>query len=259
MAENFTPGLTSIIIPTRPRSKFASVKTMIKKLYLLTDALDDISNNVSCPFEIVIICNGNENDSFVDFIKNHSAITKYAILSTNVGITRGMNIGVEMAEGEFLCIANDDVEIGKNSIEKLIEILNKDGIGQVGLEGSMWYRQKPIEKVSNDKIREVDTVAGYMFIVKRTVYDLIGGMDTNYTPAFVEDIDISYAIRDAGYKCLAVPGLNVKHHHISGASSSNKPIKYMINKEAYRKDLDIRNLEYFEKKWEKYWSKPVEK
>ena len=135
----------------------------------------------------------------------------------------------------------------------ILDNLNNEGIGQVGPEGSMWFRKKPVEKVSNDKIREVDTVAGYLFIVKRTVYDLIGGMDTAYTPAFVEDIDISFAIRNIGYKCLAIPGLDIKHHHISGASSSDKPIKYMLNKKAYRKDLDIRNLDYFEKKWEKFW------
>jgi len=253
MKSNYIPNLTSIIIPTRPRSKFTSLKTLIKKRYLLNNCLEDIPKNVVCPYELIIVCNGDDNEEFVEYIKNHSSVTKYAILNTNVGISRGMNIGVEMAEGEYLCICNDDVEIGLGSVEEMLKVLKPKDVGQVGPEGAMWYRRKPTENVPSDVVREVDAIAGYIFVIKRKVFDIIGGLDTNYTPAFVEDIDISFSVRNAGYKCLTVPNINVKHHHISGASSSNEAIKYMINKESYRKDLDKINLDYFENKWNKFW------
>ena len=255
MVQNFIPNLTSIIIPTRPRSKFTSVKTLIKNRYLINDCLIDIPKNVLCPYEIIIVCNGDENTDFVNFIKDHKSVDKYAILSTNVGISRGMNIGAEMAEGEFLCICNDDVEIGPGSIEEMLKVLKEENVGQVGPEGAMWHRRKPIKNVPKDIVREVDAIAGYIFIIKRIVFDIFGGLDTNYTPAFVEDIDISFSVRDAGYKCLTVPNADVKHHHISGASSNNAAIHYMNDKKSYRLDLDEKNLTYFEKKWEKYWIK----
>ena len=51
MVQNFIPNLTSIIIPTRPRSKFTSVKTLIKNRYLINDCLIDIPKNVLCPYD----------------------------------------------------------------------------------------------------------------------------------------------------------------------------------------------------------------
>ena len=70
MTKNFIPNLTSIIIPTRPRSKFTSVKTLLKKRYLIHDCLTDIPKNVLCPYELIIVCNGDENTEFANFIKD---------------------------------------------------------------------------------------------------------------------------------------------------------------------------------------------
>ena len=120
-----------------------------------------------------------KNTDFVNFIKNHKSVDKYAILSTNVGISRGMNIGAEMAEGEFLCICNDE-KIGPGSIEEMLKVLKKENVGQVGPEGAMWHRRKPIKNVPKDIVREVDAIAGYIFIIKRIVFDIFGGLDTNY-------------------------------------------------------------------------------
>ena len=59
-------------------------------------------------------------------------------------------------------------------------------------------------------------------------------------------------LKDAGYKCLTVPNVDVKHHHISGASSNNAAIHYMNDKKSYRLDLDEKN---FNLKKNKYWIK----
>ena len=79
-----------------------------------------------------------------------------------------------------------------------------------------------------------------------------GGIDNFYSPAFMEEIDLSFAIRNAGYKCMVDPSIEAEHHHISGASSTNQPINAMGNSIS-REELTSRNRAYFEIKWENYW------
>ena len=89
-------------------------------------------------------------------------------------------------------------------------------------------------------------------MIPTKIYYEIGGFDNYYSPAFMEEIDLSFAVRNAGYKCIVDPSINAKHHHISGASSTEKPLSAMGEK-IFRRELTSRNRSYFEKKWEKFW------
>lgn len=248
----YKKGLTSLIIPTIGRSKLTSIKTLLKKLYLLKHCIDDIKKNVKADYEIIVICNSTTDKKLLQFIQNSDDITRYTVMSENVGVPRAWNIGTQMAMGEYLCFVNDDVEIGPGAVETMIDALQGENVGEVGPNGGKWHRKKPKARVGIDKIEEADEISGWLFMTKRSVFEEVGGFDLEYTPALCEEIDFSFAVRNAGYKCLVVPKLDATHHHISGASSTNKPIKAM-GIEISRDDLTNRNQSYFEKKWEKFW------
>ena len=82
-------------------------------------------------------------------------------------------------------------------------------------------------------------------MTKTSIFYEIGGIDNFYSPAFMEEIDFSFAIRN-GYKCIVDPSINAIHHHISGASSTNKPIE-ALGESIQREELTQRNRIYFEK------------
>ena len=248
----YQEGLVSIIIPTISRPKTASLKTLIKNRYLLRDCVRDIRKNVKIPHETIVICNSPGDKSLVNFVTSSNEIDKYCINSTNVGVPRGWNMGAEMAQGEYLCFTNDDVEIDEGAIEKMVEVLQQDEVGEVGPNGGKWFRQEPGKRKGLTQIEEADEVSGWLFMIKREVFDQVGGFDIAYTPALCEEIDISFAIRNAGYKCLIIPDLNAKHHHISGASSTKRPIK-ALDIQMGREELTARNRAYFEKKWSHFW------
>ena len=250
--EKYKKKLVSIIIPTITRSKFSSIKTLLKKRYLLENVIKDISENVSCPYEIIVINNSIKDKKLSNFIVNSEEVNKFCINSVNAGVPRSWNIGANMAQGEYLCFVNDDVEIGAGALEKMIEVLSTKNIGQVGPSGTQWHRTTPGKYMGLRKIEEADAIAGWLFMVKRQVFDCVGGFDIAYTPALCEEIDFSFAIRDAGYKCLVIPEINAKHHHISGASSTKMPIR-ALDIEIDRETLTTRNREYFSNKWSKFW------
>jgi GT2 family glycosyltransferase len=247
-----TTELVSLIIPTLSRSKLTSLKTLVRNRFLLKDTIAAIKRNVHCRYEIIVVCNEVEHHGFIQSITGNRDIDKFCLNSVNIGVPRSWNMGAQLAEGEFLCYVNDDVEIGIGDIERMVDVISQPDVGEVGPRGTKWFRQEPGPYVGEREITEADAISGWLFMIKRSAFDAVGGFDIAYTPAFCEEIDISFAIRAAGYRCLVIPGLKAVHHHISGASSTNRPLK-AFGMEIGREELTARNRAYFEKKWERFW------
>lgn len=237
----------SFIIPvlhlTRPLNK----ARFFMPRYTIAEVLKDLKKNVSLPHEIIVVCNGQDKE-LIDFIASHPDIDKYCINSVNAGVARSWNMGAEMAEGEALCFANDDVEVGKGVVENLYENLFLDPqIGEVGPSGGHWNRDRG-EYVHSRHPVAVDHISGYFFMLKQTAYYQVGGFDIAYSPAGFEEIDMSFALRKAGMRCVVCPNLDIKHYHHHGVSAQRTEIKY-LHKSIDTVLLHERNREYFLNKW----------
>ncbi len=246
--EHFCAGLVSIIIPVLCLHRRRSLRYGFRKLYRLPDILEDIKN-ISMPHETIIVCNSKDTD-LINFIYNCPMIDKYCLNSTNVGVARAWNMGAMLAEGEYLCFSNDDVELGEGALERLIEVMaSSEEIGQVGPRGGKYRGAFAQRKVGVNSIEEADEISGFFFVMKRKVFDLVGGFDVAFTPAGYEETDMSFKIRNIGYKCLIVPHLNIEHHNELGVSNwKNKYIKY-FNNSISTEHLTRRNIAVFQKKW----------
>lgn len=251
----YRKGLVSIIIPTLTRRKTESLSTLLRKRYLLEDCLKDVRRHVTIPYEVVVVCNSFQDQELVRLVTTSAEIDRFCLNSVNAGVPRSWNMGADLALGEYLCFVNDDVEIGPGAIEAMRAALEADEtVAEVGPAGGRWFRQQSGPRVGLEEPEEADEISGWLFMVKRRVFDLVGGVDLAYTPALCEEIDLSFAIRRAGYKCLVLPGLNAKHHHISGASSTRRPI-CALDMKWDREELTSRNRSYFEAKWSSFWQR----
>jgi hypothetical protein len=59
--------------------------------------------------------------------------------------------------------------------------------------------------------REVDQPMGSCLIIRKKVFDEIGGMDERY-PIYMNDVDLCYRIKDLGYKIFFLSKANVIHY-----------------------------------------------
>lgn len=239
----------SIIIPVLHLSRPKNVKRFFMPKQTIDETLRDIKKNVALNHEIIVICNGEDLDLH-EYIKNDKRIDRYCINSINVGVARAWNIGAQLAEGEVLCYLNDDVSVGKDSLEKLTEqLLSSETFGEIGPQGSFWKNceHDRFAEGETDYI-EADVVSGFCFLIRRSTFDEIGGFDVAYTPAGFEEIDLSYKVRQKGLKCIVNPSVNIKHYHHHGVSAQKVVIKY-LGSEINTDDLHLRNKEYFRKKW----------
>lgn len=238
----------SVIIPVLHLTRPVNAKRFFMPRYTIREVLHDLRQNVTLSFEVIVICNGDDPE-LIEFVRTHDGIDKYCINSVNAGVARSWNMGAQMAEGAALCFLNDDVAVGVGSMEALYDtLLSAADIGQVGPTGARWKGAEHDRFVGEDRMEEADAIAGYCFVVRENLYRQLGGFDVAYSPAGFEEIDLSFAIRKAGFRCVVVPKLALQHYHHHGVSAYRSEIHY-LSQRIDTVALHERNKAYFKAKW----------
>jgi len=239
----------SIIIPVLHLTRPINLKRFFMPRHTIKDTLDNLPKNIIMDHEIVVVCNGQDED-LISFIKNHPSVTRYCTNSQNVGVARAWNMGAQLADGDVLCYLNDDVAVGPGALDHLASKLLADPeIGEIGPEGSYWKNCNHDRLVDSKEPVIADVVSGFCFLVRTNIFHDLGGFDIDFTPAGCEEIDLSYRIRQAGLKCIVDPTVDIKHYHHHGVSSQIVNINYM-GKSIDTRTLNKVNMAHFKKKWD---------
>ena len=240
--------LISFIIPVLELDRVKNPKRFFMPKASIRDVLDNIDENVSCDYEIIIVCNG-QDETLTKFICGDSRVTRYCLNSDNVGVARAWNMGAQLASGEVLCYLNDDIKIKKNSIEGLVtQLLSSETIGQVGPEGSFWEDCKHKSFSEGTGWQDCDVISGFCFLLRSSTFHEIGGFDINYSPAGYEEIDLSYRIRELGLTICSNSSILIKHFKEHGVSARKMDISY-LGQTIDTVSLNERNYQYFKSKW----------
>lgn len=173
--------------------------------------------------EIIVVDNHSMDES-CNMIKSKFPQVKLIENKDNYGFAKGNNIGVKEAQGEYVCILNPDTVVAEDTFSLLLNFA--DTISSLGVLGCQLIdgngsflpeskRNVPTPKVAFDKLigydknyyanhlkkeftGEIDILVGAFMILKRSIYNDVGGFDERYF-MYGEDIDLSYTIKKAGY------------------------------------------------------------
>jgi GT2 family glycosyltransferase len=178
-------------------------------------------------------------------------------LDTNRGVAPGWNAAAREASGDVLVFANDDVEPGPGSLELLARVLReRPDAGVVGPVGTHWDTERwehrefiDLDGRAPGEVEECDVVSGFLFAVRREVFDAVGGFDEVYAPASWEEVDFDQAVRAQGLKCYAVAGVEAPHEW--GISARQRPwarIRWGDRSELIW-SIHRRNRRHFLSKW----------
>ena len=248
MKEKHSAPIVSVIIPVLHLNRPVNTKRFFMPRYTLSEVLRDLRGNVKLSFEVIVICNGHDPE-LIEFVRTHDGIDKYCINSVNAGVARSWNMGAQMAEGSALCFLNDDVSVGPGALESLYEALfSSADIGQVGPTGARWKGAEHECFIGEEQMENADAIAGYCFMLRDDLYRRLGGFDVAYSPAGFEEIDMSFAVRRAGFRCVVVPKLALHHYHHHGVSAYRSEIRY-LSSIIDTVTLHERNKAYFKAKW----------
>ena len=199
---------------------------------LLRGCLDSLRAQTYPHVEIIVADNASTDDS-VPMMRAHYPEVRLVVLPENLGLTGGVNRGIEAASGELVVLLNNDAEADPRWVESLVramethtdtgfaaskmllfdqrEVLNSAG-DTYGLNGLPANRGVWEEDVGQyDEEIEIFGACGGAVVYRKSMLDEIGLMDEDLF-MYCEDVDMNWRAQIAGYKCIFVPDAIVYHH-----------------------------------------------
>ena len=86
-------------------------------------------------------------------------------------------------------------------------------------------------------LRDVDYCSGACLLVRKEIFDVLGGLDRRYAPAYYEDTDLAFAARKLGYRVVYQPEARVCHTEgaSNGTDEQSGVKRYQkVSREAFR-------------------------
>ncbi len=190
------------------------------------------------PHEIILLDNASTDGSIG--IAQKFPLVRVMALDRNTGFARGNNLAIEAAstDSEWIALINPDAFAEPSWLESLLAAADRnpefdifagklvnatnptllDGAGDAyHISGLVWRMEHgcPVP-ASADNEREVFSPCAASALYRRSALDQVGGFDEDYF-CYVEDVDLGFRLRLAGYRCLYVPRA-IAHHIGSGTT-----------------------------------------
>ncbi len=228
------------------------------------EALACISTLRPAGAEEIVLVDSGSNDGTAEAVR--AAFPGVVVVElANVGYGQAANIGVARTSSPYVVVANADTRFAPGSVSTLAAELDADPeLGAAGplvrypdgrLQASarrlptltqalghallgLWWPDNPwtrayrMRDVDPNQPREVDWLSGCALALRREAFVAVGGFDPAYF-MFVEDVDLGYRLRQAGWRMIFTPHAEVVH--AVGASTRARRAAMVIE---HAKSLD---------------------
>jgi GT2 family glycosyltransferase len=245
----------------------------------LRNCLSSLYNRQSAHSWETLVIDNASSDGSVEMVSTLFPEVKVLANSSNLGFARACNQGAAASRGRYLLLLNPDTVL-LSSVDGLVEfmdsnpkcgvvggrVLNVDGTSQPTcrsfpslsllpfgrespltrlLPGNPWSRTFLCTEMGYKEAHMVDAVAGVFMMLRKQLYDQIDGFDEDYF-LFVEDIDLCYRARKAGWEICYVPHASIIHFGGRSTRSAKTRAMYQHYRGIHKFFLKHRRLRWFE-------------
>ncbi len=204
----------------------------------------------------IYVADNASKDGSVAFMRKNFPDTKLIELKQNHGFAKGYNLALKDLEEEYFVLLNSDVEVTAGWLEPMIELFEssrdiaavqpkirshrkQDHFEHAGAAGGWidflgypFCRGRMIDTIEKDQGQydqetEIFWASGACMAVRAPLYKTFGGFDDDFF-AHMEEIDLCWRLKRAGYKIMFTPK-SVVYHFGGGTLTYQSPYKAYLN------------------------------
>ena len=249
--------LTPVRLPCSDQPLASIIIPVYNKLAYTAACLQSLAAEAGpTPFEVIVV-DDCSSDGSADYLAECEGVVLIRN-SENSGFIASCNAGAAKAGGDYLVFLNNDTTVTSGWLEALLATFDDFAdVGVVGArlvypdghlqeaggivfsDGSGWNygrNQSPDEPQYNFAA-EADYVSGACLALPRELFEELQGFDRHYAPAYYEDTDLCFRVRQRGLRVFCQPACTIVHHEgvSSGTDESSGTKRYQaVNREKFR-------------------------
>lgn len=203
------------------------------QLAFILNCLDSLCGHESeYSVEIIVLDDASPDTTQIRLIAQIPWV-RYVRQEKNNGFTKNCNFGATLAKGNYLVFLNSDTRVVGGWLDEMLltfklfpnaglvgsKLLNDDGSlqeagGIFWKDGSAWNfgRGDDPNLPQYNYARRVDYCSGAAVAIPKTIWEKLGGFDEIYSPAYCEDADLAFRLREKGHNTLYQPLSQVIHY-----------------------------------------------
>jgi len=223
-------------------------------------------------YEVVIYDNASADDTLAhirDVPLAPPMLQQIVRSDHNDGFAAGVNRASKLSNGRYVFLLNPDCELKPRALTTLLEFLDANPTAAAAaplLSGDDGDDQREFQlrelptlrslalevllhrKASHHEYRHLDLTrpqrieqpAAAALLIRRSVFDEVGPLDEQFSPAWFEDVDYCQRLAHAGKEVYVVPAARARH--FGGASLEHMPFADFV-------DVWYRNMSRYARKW----------
>ena len=227
-------------------------------LSFMEPCFEALEKQTTKDFKILVVDNGS-TDGSVEWLKEREIPSIF--LPENTGFSGAVNVGIRAADTPYVILLNNDTKVAPHYVEaleramdrsekifsvssKMIQMYHPDRLDDAGDMYSLlgWAYQRGVGRDLTHYRRSsrVFSACAGAAIYRREVFEEIGYFDEMHF-AYLEDIDVGYRARIAGYDNIYCPAALVWHvgSGTSGSKYNSFKVKLAARNNVY---LNYKNM-----------------
>lgn len=215
---------------------------------LLKECFDSLAN-INYPknrWEVLMVDNISK-DSSVRYVKRHYPWVNVLRNRYN-NYCKANNMGIKKSKGDYVAVLNNDTKVEKEWLVELVKVMaSNTKIGAVGSKillcdgriqsrghiefpyyywGDNGFLEEDLEKYN--EVKAVPSISSCSALYRRKALDEVGLFDEDFG-MYMEDIDISFRLKQKKWKIFYAPGSRV-YHKLHGSCQDPEERTFYIEK-----------------------------
>jgi GT2 family glycosyltransferase len=227
--------------------------------HFLAQCLVSVKRAISHIETEVFVVDNASSDGSVEFIAGEFPWVKLIASPVNLGFSKGNNLAIQQAKGEYVLLLNPDTVVAEDTFDKCLAFMDAHpeagalGVHMIDGKGNFlpeskrglptpavaFFKTSGLSKLfpksklfgryhlgflSSTETHEVEILSGAYMLIRKKALEQVGLLDEDFF-MYGEDIDLSYRIIKAGYKNYYFAGTTIIHY--KGESTRKGSLNYV--------------------------------